>query len=65
MNEVDVIIVAIVTAIVLDLGLMYLWRRLSDQDRNIPRVNFLGFYSPLLTWLRFRRLPPLHIKFPG
>ena len=64
MNEVEVIIAAIATAIVLDLGLMYLWRRLSDQDRNFPKVNFLGFYSPILTWLRFRQLPPLQFKLP-
>jgi 4-amino-4-deoxy-L-arabinose transferase-like glycosyltransferase len=64
MNKVEVIIAAIVSAVVLDLGLMYLWGRLSDQDRNIPKVKFLGSYSPFLTWLRFRRLPPLHITVP-
>jgi 4-amino-4-deoxy-L-arabinose transferase-like glycosyltransferase len=64
MNQVEIIIAAIVAAVFLDLGLMYLWRRFSDRDANIPRADFLGSYSPFLSWLRFRQLSPLKITRP-
>ncbi len=65
MNETGtIIIVATIAAVMLDFGLMYLLRRVSDQDKNTPRVHFLGAYSPFLTWLRYRRLPRIQLNIP-
>lgn len=64
MNQAGIIFAAVVTAVVLDIVFLYVWRRGTDQNDNIPRIKFLGAYSPLLTWLRFRKLPRVRIAFP-
>src|SRR5438270_356766 len=44
-------------SVLVAVGLLYLWRRLSGDDAAGPQVRVLGLYSPILTWLRNQRRP--------
>src|SRR5258706_7706597 len=43
-------------AVLVAVGLFYIWRRVSRADAARPEVRVLGLYSPILTWLRYPRL---------
>jgi len=60
-----ILIAAIIIAIAIDFGLMYLLRGTLNDDRNAPRATFLGAYSPFLAWLRYHRLPRIRVKSPS
>jgi hypothetical protein len=55
-------LVAVALAVALGLGLLYLARRAWPVDEHAPQVRLLGAYSPVLTWLKYRRLPKLAPK---
>ena len=44
-------------AVLVAAGLLYFWRRAARVDATKPQVRVLGLYSPILTWLRYARLP--------
>ena len=66
MNETSLILIAaIIFAIAMDFGLIYLLRGFLSEDKNGPRATFLGAYSPFLTWLHYHRLPRTRLKLPS
>ncbi len=55
-------IVTLSLAVVLTIGLLLLARRVWPVDDQEPYVRLLGAYSPILTWLKYRRLPKRVVK---
>ncbi|MBI3362709.1 MAG: hypothetical protein HY023_16530, partial [Chloroflexi bacterium] len=51
------VLLAVVLAIAIDFGLIRWLRRRWKADDTGPQVRLFGAYSPVLTWLRYRRLP--------
>ncbi len=49
----------VIAAFLLCLVLVYAARTLWSPDENSPRVKVLGAYSPVLTWIKYRRLPKI------
>lgn len=59
---------AVVLAVALDLGLMRwarrYWQRREAADPdggNAQEVRLFGAFSPVLTWLKYRRLPQMRL----
>jgi hypothetical protein len=57
--------IAVVASLVLGAGLVLLGQRLWRVDDDEPHVRLWGAYSPLLTWLKYRRLPPARFALAG
>jgi hypothetical protein len=61
MTDFTWLVAALIVAATLDLGLMAALRQLFTHARNgsqqEPGVHIFGRYSPVLTWLKFRKLP--------
>lgn len=61
MTDFTWLVAILIVAATLDLGLMALLRQLFTRVRagshREPGVHIFGHYSPVLTWLKFRKLP--------
>ncbi len=61
MTDFTWLVAVLILAAMLDLGLMVLLRRLFSHSRSAARpekaVTLFGHYSPVLTWVKYRRVP--------
>ena len=60
-GDLELTLVVLALAVGLALALIVLLRRVWQVDRNDPQVRVGGVYSPILTWLKYRRLPRGHL----
>jgi hypothetical protein len=51
------VLVTLVLAILAGMVLLLLWRAVWTIDESTPHARIFGMYSPILTWLKYRRLP--------
>jgi hypothetical protein len=54
---VDEITLVFILVVFLDLVLIYWLRRRGKPADSDPQVRLFGIYSPVLTWLKYRKLP--------
>jgi hypothetical protein len=50
-------ILVFILTVLLIAGLVYFSRKVWQVDETAEQVRVLGIYSPILTWLKYRRLP--------
>jgi 4-amino-4-deoxy-L-arabinose transferase-like glycosyltransferase len=58
MADNDLVTIAVIASLLFGVGLVLLGQRLWTVGDGEPHVRFWGAYSPILTWLKYRRLPP-------
>ncbi|HLF25599.1 MAG TPA: hypothetical protein VJG32_04635 [Anaerolineae bacterium] len=63
MGTVD-LLALVLLAVGADVILIGWSRRAWKPDDSSPQVRLLGMYSPILTWLKYRRLPRLNQSLP-